>query len=82
MAHALGVLGWTSALVQGAALGVDPDAASFFVGRDVPVASLRPDLSGWEEVLFAFLSRNAVRASDYFGVPPQRVVELGTRVEV
>ena len=67
---------------HGAALGVDPDAASFFVGREVPVASLRPDLSGWEEVPFAFLSRNAVRASDYFGVPPQRVVELGTRVEV
>ena len=67
---------------HGAALGVDPDAASFFVGRDVPVASLRPDLSSWEEVLFAFLSRNAVRASDYFGIPPQRVVELGTRIEV
>ena len=67
---------------HGAALGLDPDMASFFVGRDVPVASMRPDLSGWEEALFAFLSRNAVRASDYFGVPPQRVVELGTRVEV
>lgn len=67
---------------HGAALGLDPDKASFFVGRDLPVPSMRPDLSGWEEVLFGFLSRNAVRASDYFGVPPQRVVELGTRVEV
>ena len=67
---------------HGGALGLDPDAASFFVGRDVAVPSMRPDLSGWEEMLFGFLSRNAVRASDYFRVPPQRVVELGTRVEL
>jgi KUP system potassium uptake protein len=67
---------------HGVALGVDPDTASYFVGRDVPTPSMRPDLSGWEEALFGFLARNAVRSSDYFRVPPQRVVELGTRVEV
>ena len=67
---------------HGAALGLDPDKTSFFVGREVPTPSMRPDLSGWEEVLFGFLTRNAVRASDYFRVPPQSVVELGTRVEV
>lgn len=65
-----------------ATLGVDPDRASFFIGREVPVPSMHPELAGWEEVLFAFLTRNAVRASDYFRVPPPRVVELGTRVEV
>ncbi len=67
---------------HGMAFGLDPDVASFFVGRNLPVSSIRPDLSGWEEVLFGFLANNAVRASDYFRLPPQQVVELGTRVEV
>ena len=67
---------------RGIQLGVDPDTASFFVGRDVPTPSMRPDLSGWQEALFIFLSRNAVRASDYFRVPPHRVVEMGTRIAV
>jgi KUP system potassium uptake protein len=63
-------------------LGFDPGAASFFLGNEVPVPSVRPDLSGWQDVLFGFLTRNAVRAADYFLIPPERVVELGTRVEL
>ncbi|GJD52806.1 Low affinity potassium transport system protein kup [Methylobacterium crusticola] len=64
------------------AVGVDPDEASFFIGRETPVPSVRPDLSRWEEILYAFMTRNAVSASDYFLIPPTRVVELGTRVEM
>lgn len=67
---------------HGTSIGVDPDAASFFLGRNKPVASIRPDLSGWEETVFALLANNAVRASDYFRLPPHQVVELGKRVEV
>jgi KUP system potassium uptake protein len=65
-----------------AELGFDPAEASFFIGNEVPVPSVRPELSGWQDVLFAFLTRNAVRAADYFLIPPGRVVELGTRVEL
>lgn len=36
----------------------------------------------WEETLYAFMTRNAVGASDYFIIPTERVVELGTRVEL
>ena len=64
------------------ALGFDPCAASWFLGREVPVPSMRPDLPPWQERLFAFLTRNAVGATDYFGIPSDRVVELGTRVEM
>lgn len=55
---------------HGAALGLDPDTASFFIGRNVPVSSMRPDLSRREEALFGFLAHNAVRASGYFRLPP------------
>ena len=63
-------------------IGVDPDAASFFLGREVPVPSLRPDVPLWQEQLYAFMTRNAVRAPDYFLIRPANVVELGTRVEM
>ena len=64
------------------ALECDPDEASFFLGRETPVPSLRPELSAWQERLYAFMTRNAVAAPDYFLIPPPRVVELGTRVEM
>ena len=64
------------------ALGCDPDEASFFLGRETPVPSLRPHLSAWQQRLYAFMTRNAVAAPDYFLIPPPRVVELGTRVEM
>jgi len=46
------------------------------------VPTTRPDLSLWREKLFVFLTRNAVSASDYFQIPPKRVMELGTQVEL
>jgi KUP system potassium uptake protein len=63
-------------------VGFAPDEASYFLGNEVPVPSMRPELPRWQEHIFAFLTRNAVRAPDYFLIPPPRVVELGTRVEV
>ena len=63
-------------------VGCDPDKASFFIGREKPVPSLRPELSAWQEPLYAFMARNAVRSPDYFRIPPPRVVELGTQVEM
>ncbi len=65
-----------------AAVGCDPATSSFFLGREDPVPSLHPDLPRWQERIYAFMTRNAVRAPDYFLIPPQRVVELGTKVEM
>ena len=63
-------------------LGANVGQASFFLGREVPVPSLHPDVPLWQEKLYAFMTRNAVRAPDYFLIPPARVVELGTKVEM
>jgi KUP system potassium uptake protein len=51
-------------------------------GREVPLPSLRPDVPIWQERLYAFMTRNAVRTPDYFLIPASRVVELGTKVEL
>ena len=68
--------------LHAAEVDCDPDTASFFIGRENPVPSLRPELGGWLEPLYAFMARNAVRSPDYYRIPPPRVVELGTQVEM
>jgi KUP system potassium uptake protein len=63
-------------------IACNPATASFFLGREEPVPSLWPALPRWQERIYAFMTRNAVRAPDYFLIPPQQVVELGTKVEM
>ncbi|MGI4800403.1 MAG: potassium transporter Kup [Janthinobacterium lividum] len=62
--------------------GCDPAMATFFLGRENPIPSLRPALPIWQERVYAFLTRNAVSAPDYFLIPTSQVVELGTKVEL
>ena len=61
---------------------IDLAEVSFFVGRELSVPGQRHGLARWRERLFAFLSHNAVGASDYFGIPPRQVLELGTEVDL
>jgi KUP system potassium uptake protein len=63
-------------------LSIELEDTSFFLGRETPVPTTRPDLALWPEKLFIFMTRNAVSASEYFQIPPRRVVELGTQVEL
>jgi KUP system potassium uptake protein len=63
-------------------IGLDVNEASFFLGRETPVPGVHPPLARWRERLFAFMTRNAVSATDYFQIPPKRVVELGTQIEL
>jgi len=64
-------------------LQVEPMEVSYFLSRE----KLVPDgdakgLARWRDRLFATVARNAANASDFFHVPTNRVVELGTRVEI
>jgi KUP system potassium uptake protein len=61
---------------------IDLAETSFFVGRELPVPSLQPEIAIWREKLYAFMTRNSVAAWDYFQIPPKRVIELGTQVEL
>ena len=61
---------------------IDVGQTSFFIGRENPVPTTRPDLSLWREKLYVVMTRNAVSAASYFQIPPKRVVELGTQVEL
>jgi len=61
---------------------VDPMRTSYFVGRNSFVAAERPLLPRWQEKLFLVLARVASNAGDFFGLPANRVVELGSRIEI
>jgi len=60
-----------------------PMETSFVIGRDKILAGKRPSaLSRWRKALFIFLSNNALDATEFFGIPINRVVELGAQVEI
>jgi KUP system potassium uptake protein len=58
------------------------DKTSFFLSREMVVPRLAPPLTVWREKYFVWMLRNAQSATDYFRIPPERVVELGTLVEI
>src|SRR6266849_8664502 len=58
------------------------EGTTFFLGREMLVASDRPGMAMWREHLFSFMSRNAMRATAFFKIPPNQVFEVGAQVEL
>ena len=69
-------------LAQAKGFEMDPEDVIYFLGRETIIASQRRGMALWREKLFVFMSRNAQRATGYFRLPPERVVELGVQVEI
>jgi KUP system potassium uptake protein len=63
-------------------LHFDMMQTSFFLGRETLIPSSRPGMARWRERLFALMSRNAQPATAFFGIPVNRVVELGAQIEI
>ncbi|MGZ8403390.1 MAG: KUP/HAK/KT family potassium transporter, partial [Rhodoplanes sp.] len=55
---------------------------SFFLSRETIVPSLYPGMARWRELLFAYMALNATTAMKFFKIPTERVVELGTQLEI
>jgi KUP system potassium uptake protein len=55
---------------------------SYFLGRETLLTTGKSGLSRWRKLLFGFLSRNARPATSFFGIPPNRVVEMGAQIEL
>jgi KUP system potassium uptake protein len=68
--------------VRDAGVPIDPDDVTFFLGRETIVVTDHPGMAKWREHLFVLMARNAVRATAFFKLPPERVVELGVQVEM
>ena len=63
-------------------LAIDEADVTFFLGRETLIATRTPGMALWRERLFVLIARNAVRATAFFRLPPERVVELGVQVEM
>ncbi|OWW19561.1 hypothetical protein AYR66_08570 [Noviherbaspirillum denitrificans] len=69
-------------LCKNKGLKLNPMETSFFIARQNVIPKVGSGMSLWRETLFAIMSRNARDAADYFRIPPNRVIELGTQVEI
>ena len=54
---------------------------SYYLGREELIPMNSKGMSRWRKHIFAFMARNSRSATQYFGIPPNRVVELGTQIE-
>lgn len=55
---------------------------SFFISRQTVVPTIGAGMALWRESIFAMMSRNARDAADYYRIPANRVIELGTKLEI
>ncbi|WP_260927653.1 potassium transporter Kup [Novosphingobium sp. 9] len=59
-----------------------PAQTSYFLSRQTLIASSRPGMAIWREKLFSWMVRNAQTAMEFFKLPTNRVIELGSQLEI
>ena len=64
-----------------AGLRARPQETSFYLGRERLIPRAKGGMMQWRKKLFVLMSRNARSATEFFNIPPNRVVELGTQLE-
>ncbi len=69
-------------LLEARGLQTDPMDTSYFLSRDIVIPTLGSGMAMWREKLFANMHRNAAAAADFLNLPTNRVVELGSKVEI
>ena len=60
---------------------IRPNDTSYYLGREQLIPTGNTEMAGWRKKLFVVMSRNARAATQFFGLPPNRVVELGAQIE-
>jgi len=61
---------------------VKPLEVSYYLGRETLLSTGAANLATWRKKLFIVMSRNSATASSFFGLPPNRVVELGAQIQI
>lgn len=63
-------------------LHTEPQLTSYYLGRETLLTRGKSKMARWRKILFAFVARNARPATQYFHIPPGRVVELGMQIDL
>jgi KUP system potassium uptake protein len=61
---------------------IDPATTTYFLGRETLLTSGDSKMMHWRKCLFTFMSRNAQTATVFFGIPVDRVIEIGVQIEL
>jgi len=69
-------------LLQGHGFELEPMRTSYFLSRSTVIPTLGGGMAPWREKLFANMHRNAASVADFMNLPANRVVELGTKVQI
>jgi KUP system potassium uptake protein len=69
-------------LAESQGLKFEPMETSYFLSRETLIPTVAPGMAMWREKLFVTMARNSASATAYFKLPTNRVVELGTQVEI
>ena len=69
-------------LLQGRGVPLDDMDTSYFLSRDSVIPTFGDGMAMWREKLFATMHRNAAAAADFLNLPANRIVELGSKVEI
>jgi KUP system potassium uptake protein len=69
------------ASVSASGLVFEPARTSYYLGHERLLPTGKSPMARWRKKLFIFIGRNARSAADFFGLPPNRVVELGAQIE-
>ncbi len=69
-------------LARAQGLALEPDATTYFLGRETLVAGHDAELKRWRVALYMWLSSNALAPARFYLLPPGRVVELGTQMTI
>jgi KUP system potassium uptake protein len=70
------------ALAREQGLRIDFADVTYFLGRETVIVTNNPGMAEWREKLFVLMARNAIRATAFFKLPPDSVVELGVQIEI
>ena len=69
-------------LARAQGLALEPEATTYFIGRETLVAGQNPKIKSWRVGLYMWLASHALGQARFFQLPPGRVVELGTQVSI
>nr|WP_242616887.1 potassium transporter Kup [Rivibacter subsaxonicus] len=69
-------------LLESRGVHLDDMETSYFLSRDIVIPTIGEGMPMWREKLFASMHRNAAAAADFLNLPTNRIVELGSKVEI
>ena len=69
-------------LAAAAGFESQPAETSYYLGRERLLPTGKGRMAGWRKRLYIVMSRNSPSAAEFFGIPPNRAVELGAQLEM